>query len=188
MDLDEIQLNCKESMEKGIEYLKNELRGVRTGRASTGLVDYIKVEYYGSPTDLRSMALVNVPEPSQLVVKPFDASTVQLIAKAIQASGLGLNPIVEGKQIRLQLPSLSGERRNQLVGTVKSMAEQTKVAIRNARRDANKLLDASLKDKSLSVSEDDAERAKNEVQELVKKYEQAVEDLITAKIKEIQEI
>jgi ribosome recycling factor len=188
MDLDEILLTTEEAMEKAVEYLKNELRGVRTGRASTGLVDFIKVDYYGSMTDLRSMALVSVPEPTQLLIKPFDASTVQAVVKAIQGAGLGLNPMAEGKQIRLNLPPLSGERRTQLMGSVKAMGEQAKVTIRNARRDGNKHLDQASKDKSLHVSEDEAERVKNEIQDLVKKYEGIVDGLVGAKTQEIQAI
>jgi ribosome recycling factor len=188
MDLDEILLTTEEAMEKAVEYLKNELRGVRTGRASTGLVDFIKVDYYGSMTDLRSMALVSVPEPTQLLIKPFDASTVQAVVKAIQGAGLGLNPMAEGKQIRLNLPPLSGERRNQLTGSVKQMGEQAKITIRNARRDGNKHLDQAAKDKSQHVSEDEAERVKNEIQDLVKKYEGIADSLVAAKTQEIQAI
>jgi ribosome recycling factor len=188
MDLDEILLTTEEAMEKAVEYLKNELRGVRTGRASTGLVDFIKVDYYGSMTDLRSMALVSVPEPTQLLIKPFDASTVQAVVKAIQGAGLGLNPIAEGKQIRLNLPPLSGERRTQLMGSVKQMGEQAKITIRNARRDGNKHLDQAAKDKSQHVSEDEAERVKNEIQDLVKKYEGIADSLVAAKTQEIQAI
>src|SRR5690349_19579077 len=132
MDLDEAMLTAEESMEKSVEYVKSELRGVRTGRASTGLVEFVKVDVYDSTMDLRSLALISVPEPTQLLIKPFDATTTQAILKAIQGAGLGLNPIAEGKQIRLNLPSLSGERRNQLIGTVKQMGEQAKIAIRNA--------------------------------------------------------
>ncbi|GAB4187346.1 MAG: ribosome recycling factor [Phycisphaeraceae bacterium] len=188
MDIDEILLHCEESMEKAVEYLKNELRGVRTGRASTALVEYIKVDYYGTPTELRQLAVINVPEPTQILIKPFDASSTKEIAKAIQESGLGLTPTVEAKQIRLNLPPLSGERRNQLISSVKQMGEQAKVAIRNARRDANKHIDQALKDKTLHLSEDDAESAKEDVQDLLKKYEAKVDELVTAKTKEIQEI
>lgn len=188
MDLDELLLTAEESMEKAIEYLKHELRGVRTGRASPGLVEFIKVDYFGSPTDLRALSLISVPEPTQILIKPFDGSTLQLIVKAIQAAGLGLNPVAEGKQIRLNLPPLSGERRTQLATSVKQMGEQAKVAIRNARRDANKHLDQIAKDKSIHISEDEAERAKQEIQDLVKKYETAVEEAITAKAKEIQSV
>ena len=185
MDLDEIQLTCEEAMEKALEYFKNESRGLRTGRASTGLVEFIKVDYYGSMSDLRTIALISTPEPTQILIRPFDASSVQAISKAIQAAGLGLNPMTEGKQIRVNIPSLSGERRNQLVATLKQMAEQTRVAIRNNRRDANKQLDAASKDKSLSISEDDAEKAKEAIQDLVKKYEAMVDQIVAEKTKDI---
>ncbi len=188
MDLDEALLTAEEAMEKGVEYLRHELRGVRTGRASTGLVEFIKIEYYGSMTDLRQLASITIPEPTQLLIKPFDAGSVQAIIKGIQAAGLGLNPMGEGKQIRLNLPALSGDRRQQLVGSVKQMGEQAKITIRNARRDGNKHIDQAGKDKSLGVSEDMVEQAKTEVQDLVKKYETLVDELINAKIKEVQEI
>ena len=188
MDLDEIQLVAEEAMEKAVEYLRSELRGVRTGRASTGLVEFIKVDYYGSPTDLRQLAMITVPEPMQLLIKPFDASSIQLIIKAIAAAGLGLNPVAEGKQIRLSLPALSGDRRQQLIGSVKQMSEQSKIAIRNARRDANKQVDQAGKDKTQHLSEDDVEQVKQEIQDLLKKYEKKVDELIDAKIKEVQEV
>lgn len=188
MDLDEALLTAEESMEKAVDYLKNELHGVRTGRASSGLVEYVKIDYYGSPTDLKSLALIAVPEPTQLLIKPFDASSLQAIIKGIQNAGLGLNPVAEGKAVRVSLPALTGDRRNQLVGTVKQMGEQAKVTIRNARRDANKHIDAAGKDKSLAVSEDAVEGSKEEVQNLVKKYEGKVDDMIAAKSKEILEV
>jgi len=188
MDLDEILLTAEEAMEKALDYLKSELRGVRTGRASTGLVEFIKVDYYGSMTDLRQLALISVPEPTQLLIKPFDQSSTQAIIKAIQTSGLGLNPVGEGKQIRLSIPALSGERRQQLTGSVKQMGEQAKVTARNARRDANKHVDQSAKDKALHVSEDDAEATKQEIQDLLKKYENDIDEAIAAKTKEIQEV
>ena len=188
MDLDEILLTTEEGMEKAVDYLKGELRGVRTGRAAPGLVEFIKVDYYGAMTDLRALALINVPEATQLLIKPFDGSATQAIVKAIQGAGLGLNPISEGKQIRLNLPPLSGERRAQLAGSIKQMGEQAKVAIRNARRDGNKHLEQGVKNKTLQISEDEAEKAGEEIQSLVKKYEQIVEDAVGAKAKEIQAI
>lgn len=188
MDLDEILLTTEEQMEKAITYLKSELRGVRTGRASTGLVEFVKVDVYGSPTDLRSVALITVPEATQLLIKPFDPSTVQAIIKGLQGAGLGLNPVSEGKQIRLNLPALSGENRLKLIASVKAMGEQAKVTIRNSRRDANKQIDAASKDKSLGLSEDAFEDAKNDVQELVKKYESQADELLAAKTREIQEV
>lgn len=187
MDVDEILLDCEDKMQKAVDYLTGELKGIRTGRASPALVEFIKVEYYGSATDLRQIAQVSVPEPTQLLIKPYDASAIQDIAKALQASGLGLNPNVEGKAIRLNLPPLSGERRQQLAGSVKSMAEQAKVAIRNVRRDANKHIDQAEKDKASGVTEDQAKDAKDEVQNLIKKYEGQVDHAAEAKRKEILE-
>lgn len=175
-------------MEKAVGYFKHELRGVRTGRAAPALVEFIKVDCYGSQTDLRSLALVTAPEPTQLLVKPFDPSTREAIKKGIEISGLGLNPMMEGKQIRINIPPLSGERRQQMLGSVKQMGEQAKVTMRNARRDANKHVDQAGKDKTLHLSEDVVESAKKEVQELLKQYEKKVDDLLEAKSKELMEI
>ena len=188
MDIDEALLTAEEAMEKAVDYLKHELRGVRTGRASTALVEFVKIEAYDTQSDLRSLALISVPEPTQILIKPFDPGTTQAIIKGIQSAGLGLNPMAEGKQVRLQLPALSGERRNQLTGSVKQMGEAAKVTIRNARRDGNKHIDVVEKDKAQHISEDAAEKAREEIQNLLKKYEQAVDDLVAAKTKEIQEI
>lgn len=188
MDLDEAQLTAEEAMEKAVEYLKSELRGIRTGRATTSLVDYVKIDYYGSPTDLRQLALITVPEASQILIKPFDASSLQACVKGIQAAGLGLNPVAEGKQIRVAIPPLTGDRRQQLIGSIKQMGEHAKVTLRNARRDANKHIDQASKDKTQHLSEDDVEQAKNEVQELLKKYEKQLDELIDAKKKEIEDI
>ena len=188
MDIDTILLETEEAMDKALEYLKGELKGIRTGRASTALVEYVKVDYYGSMTDLRQLAMITVPEPTQLLIKPFDASSVQACSKAIQNAGLGLNPQVDGKQIRLNLPALSGERRQQLVGTVKQMGESTKVTLRNSRRDANKHLDKIGKDKTLHIPEDDVTGAKDDIQETLKKHEKTITELVDAKSKEIMEV
>lgn len=187
MTVDDILLDCEDHMDKAVEYLRSELRGVRTGRASPGLVEFVKVDYYGSPTNLRELAQVSVPEPSQLLIKPFDPSVNQEIVKAIQSSGLGLNPMSEGKQIRLMIPPLSGERRSQLSQSIKHMGEQAKIAIRNTRRDANKHIDTLEKDKANSVNEDQAKNAKDEIQELTKKHETTIDELIAGKSKEIME-
>jgi ribosome recycling factor len=188
MDIDEILLEAEDAMDKALEYLTSELQGVRTGRASTGLVEFVKVEAYGAVTDLRSVASVSVPEPTQLMVKPFDPSTVKDIAKGIEKAGLGLNPQVDGKVIRLNIPPLSGERRQQLIGSVKQMGEQAKITIRNARRDANKHIDQAAKDKSAGVSEDEASGAKDQVQDLTKQYEAKVDQAVTRKSDEIQKV
>ena len=186
MDLDESAMEAEMAMEMAVNYLKDEMRGMRTGRASTALVGFIKVDYFDSPTDLRELALISVPEPMQLLIKPFDPSTTPLIVKAIQNSALGLNPMSEGKQIRLTLPALTVERRDQLTNSTKQMGEQAKITIRNARRDGNKHVDQALKDKTQHLSEDDVEQAKQDIQELVKKYEKQVDELVLAKTKEIQ--
>ena len=187
MEIDEILLECEEHMDKSLTYLKGELRGIRTGRASPAMVEYVKVDYYGSTTDLRQLAQVTVPEPTQLHIKPFDGSAVNEVAKAIQAAGLGLNPQIEGKAIRLNVPPLSTDRRKQLANSIKQMGEQSKVAIRNARRDANKHIDQAEKDKAQHVPEDVAKDAKDEINNLTKKYESQVVELIDAKSKEVME-
>jgi len=187
MDLDEIQLTCEDAMEKASQYLRTELKGMRTGRASTALVEYIKVDYYGSPTDLRQLALISVSDATQLVIKPFDQSSAGAINKAIQTSDLGLNPQTDGKTIRLSIPPLSGERRNQLVASIKKMGEEAKVTLRNARRDANKHIDQVKQAKEAGISEDACDAAKSQVQDLLKKHEKQIEELVDAKTKEIQQ-
>lgn len=188
MDVDMIVLECEEHMSKAVDYLKQELRGMRTGRATTAMIEHVKVEAYGSTTDLKNLAGLSVPEPTQILVKPFDPSTVTDIIKGIERADLGLNPRPEGKQIRVPVPSLSGDRRKQLAGQCKTMGEAAKVAIRNARRDANKHIDQAEKDKANGVSEDMAKGLKNDIQELTKKYETEVDTLVDHKTKEITEV
>ncbi|MEO1236396.1 MAG: ribosome recycling factor [Planctomycetota bacterium] len=188
MDPDTILLEAEEAMDKAVDYVKSEMRGVRTGRAQPSMLEMVKVECYGAESELRSVALVTAPEPTQLLVKPFDPSTCNEIAKGLEKAGLGLNPMVDNKQIRINVPSLSGDRRKQLAASVKQMGEHAKVTIRNARRDANKHLDAAGKDKAQGLSEDDVSGAKDEVQDLLKKYESAVESMVAEKTKEIEEV
>jgi ribosome recycling factor len=187
-DPDTILLEAEETMEKAFEYLSNELRGLRAGRASPALVEYVKVDYYGSPTELKSLAIVSVPEPTQLLIKPFDASAVGAIKHAIEASGLGLNPRVEDKQIRLSIPALSTERRKELTNQAKKVGEQQKVAMRNTRRDANKHAEGLTKAAGVTISEDEVSQLKDEIQELLKKYEAKVDDAVKAKTEEIMEV
>ncbi|MEM6257498.1 MAG: ribosome recycling factor [Planctomycetota bacterium] len=188
MDIDTIQLEAETAMDKAVDYLKSELKGVRTGRATPSLVEFVKVEAYGTESDLRQLAMVQAPEPTQLVVKPFDPGTLQDIIKGIEKAGLGLNPMADGKQVRINIPALSGDRRKQLIASVKANGEQAKVTIRNARRDANKHIDQAEKDKSLGLGEDDIKAAKEEVQEITKKYEAEVETLVGEKSKQIEEV
>lgn len=187
-DPDMILLEAEEKMSKAYEYLSSELRGLRTGRASTALVETVKVDYYGSSTDLKSLAAISIPEPHQILIKPFDAGSIHEIKKAIEASGLGLNPVTEAKQIRLNVPALTRERRTQLVTQAKKMGEEQKVAMRNARRDANKQADTLGKDATAHIPEDEITTLKDEIQELLKKYEKQVDDSIEKKSSEIMEV
>lgn len=175
-------------MTKVIEYLKDELRGVRTGRAAPGLVEHVRIDVasYGSTMELRELASITAPEPSTLVVKPFDPTTIKDIEKGIQTSNLGITPSSDGKMIRLPIPPLSGERRKQLTGQVKSMGEEQKIALRNVRRDVIKKIDTDKK--ASTITEDEADSAKDAIQKLIKKIEQEIDNMITAKGKEIDEI
>jgi ribosome recycling factor len=185
MDQDEILLDAEERMEKAVEVFTKDLGGLRTGRATPGLVDSIRVDYYGSQTPLKQIANISVPEPQQIVVRPFDTGTMNDIVKAIQASDVGLAPMSDGRLIRLNVPALSTERRRQLVGRIKEFAEKARVSIRNIRRDANKHADTSQKDKVLS--EDQRDTCKDDVQELTKKFEKSVNDAAVEKEKQLME-
>ncbi|WP_165234291.1 ribosome recycling factor [Aquisphaera insulae] len=186
MSIEEIALEAEDRMEKSVTLLTDQLRGVRTGRASTGLVDSVRVDYYGSSTPLKQLANLSTPEPQQILIRPFDQSVVGDIVKAIQASDLGLTPNSDGKVIRLNVPSLSVEQRKKLSNRVKDLAEEARVAIRNIRRDANKQADVEQADKILT--EDDLATCKEEVQSLTKKFEAKVNDLAEKKAAEIMEV
>jgi len=183
---DKILLEAEEKMQKAAEHLRHNLRTVRTGRASAGLVEHLKVDYYGSTTELRQLASITVPDPLLLVIKPYDPGSVADIARAIQASDLGITPAVDGKVIRLQIPALSEQRRQQLVHQVKEQGEETKITLRNIRRDAIKGIDAEEKDKNLG--EDDARKARDDATDLVHTYEKQVDDAVKHKTGEIMEI
>lgn len=182
---EEILLDVEERMEKAVNKLKGDLAGIRTGRANPGLVDSLKVEIYGSPCPLKQVASVGCPEPNQIVIRPYDPGTAKEIEKAIQAAELGFNPQNDGRVIRLIVPALSTEIRRKMVGRVKDLAEEAKVAIRNIRRDGNKTAEKAEKDKSLS--EDQRDDVKNEIQDLTKKYESDVSNLAKARGKEVME-
>ncbi len=183
MDVNGILRDCRERMDKSLAYFQRELRGIRTGRATTALIDYVKVDYYGSPTELRELAAVSVPEPTMLLVKPFDPSSQSNIIKALETADLGLNPRPDGPAIRIGVPPPSAERRKQLMTQVKKMAEDARVAIRNERRDANKHLDQLVKDKT--ISEDDGKAAKDEVESLTKKHVEQIDGTCDKKVAEI---
>lgn len=185
MSSEEIQLEAEERMEKTIALLEDQFKGVRTGRASTGLVESIRVPYYGSPTPLKQLANLSTPEPQQILIRPFDPSVIGDIIKAIQTSDLGLTPNSDNKVVRLNVPSLSVEQRKKLSNRVKELAEEARVSIRNIRRDANKQADSEQADKLLT--EDDLTRCKEEIQTLTKKFEGKVNDLADKKSAEIME-
>jgi ribosome recycling factor len=185
MSADDILLDAEERMEKALAVLKQSLSGIRTGRANPGLVDSLRVEVYGSPTPIKALASVGAPEPTQIVIRPFDPGTIKDIEKGIQASGLGFNPQSDGRIIRINIPPLSTEVRRKLVTRIKELTEEAKVAVRNVRRDANKAADQGEKDKQLT--EDERDNAKDEIQELTKKYENRAAELSSAKETEVME-
>jgi ribosome recycling factor len=186
MSIEEIALEAEERMEKSLALLADQLRGVRTGRANVGLVDSIRVEYYGSPTPLKQLANLSTPEPQQILIRPFDPTVIGDIVKAIQASDIGLTPNSDNKVIRLNVPSLSVEQRKKLVSRVKDLSEEARVAIRNIRRDANKQADQEQAEKILT--EDDLEVCKEEIQSLTKRYETKVNETAEKKSAEILEV
>jgi ribosome recycling factor len=185
MSTDEILLDIEERMEKAIRKLKSDLAGIRTGRANPGLVDSLRVEVYGSPVPIKQIASVGAPEPNQIVIRPYDPGTLKDIEKAIQTSDLGFNPQNDGRLIRLNVPPLSTEVRRKMVGRIKELTEESKVAVRNIRRDGNKTADQAEKDKDLS--EDDRDKVKEEIQELTKTYEAQATEAAKAREKEVME-
>lgn len=185
MSYEEITLETEEKMEKATSVFSDELKGIRTGRATPGLIENIRVEYYGSPTPLKQISSISVPESRMLVVKPFDVSVMKNIEKALLKSDLGMTPNSDGKILRLQVPALSEERRKQIVNQVKELAEKAKISIRNIRRDSNKQADQL--EKSSEISEDDCKALKEEVQDFTKKFEEKVSEYFDKKQKEILE-
>jgi ribosome recycling factor len=182
---EETLLEAEDRMEKAVHVLEGDLRGIRTGRASPALVEGIRVEYYGTPTPLQQLAAISVPEPRLLVVRPFDPTSLKEIERALQKSDLGVAPSNDGKVIRLALPPLSEEQRRKLAARVKDVAEQTRVALRNVRRDALKQTDAA-EDKR-DLTEDEARKLRDEIQETIKRFEGRVSEVLDRKTKEILE-
>jgi len=185
MTSDEILLDVEERMEKALRKLKSDLAGIRTGRANPGLVDSLRVEVYGSPSPMKQVASVGAPEPNQIVIRPYDPTTLKDIEKAILASDLGFTPQSDGRVIRLNVPPLSGEVRRKMVGRVRELAEEAKVSLRNVRRDGNKMADQAEKDKDLS--EDERDDVKEQIQDLIKQYESQASDLAKAREKDVLE-
>ncbi len=186
MPVDDVLLEAEEKMEHAEQFVASEFRRLRTGRASAGLVDHIKVDYYGTPTQLRQLANIGTPEASLIVIRPFDPTALKDIERAILASDLGITPNNDGKLIRLSIPAPSEERRKQLVSSAKELAEQARVSLRNARRDANRILEHEKKDSV--IPEDELYRGKEEVQKLTDTYEKKIVELLGKKTAEIMEI
>ena len=185
MTHEEILFDGEERMEKAVNVLKDELRGLRTGRATPALVDSIRVEYYGSPTPLKQLAQISTPDPQQIVIRPFDQNSLKDVEKAIRSSDLGMSPTNDGKMIRLQVPPMSGEQRQKMVARIKKSSEDAKVALRNIRRDANKHFDQA--EKAKEMTEDERDAGKEDVQNLLKKYEDKVTEMADKKSKEVME-
>lgn len=183
--LDDIYRDLDDRMNKAVETLESENKKLRTGRASISLVDGIRVDYYGSATPLSQLATLTIPDPRTIVIQPWDTSAVGEIEKAILKSDLGLTPMNDGKAIRINIPPLTAERRRDLVKVVKKRAEESKVALRNIRRDINEKIKDLKKDKK--VSEDDQFRAQDEIQKITDDYVKKIDAVYGAKEKEILE-
>ncbi|MEX0817275.1 MAG: ribosome recycling factor [Gaiellales bacterium] len=186
MTIDEFVDDANRRMDKSIETAAHEFNTVRTGRASAALLDRIEVDYYGTPTPLKQLATINVPEPRMLTIQPYDPSSVKSIERAIQESDLGLTPSNDGKIIRLPIPQLTEERRKELVKVVRGLAEEGRVAVRNVRRDVMHHLKELVKDGEIG---DDAERrAEERVQKLTDDHVARIDDLLKRKEAEIMEV
>jgi ribosome recycling factor len=185
MTHEEILFDAEERMEKAVNVLRDELRGLRTGRATPALVDMLRIEAYGSTMPLRELAQINTPDAQQIVIRPYDSGCLKDIEKAIRSSDLGMSPNSDGKLIRLTVPPMSGEQRQKMVARIKKSGEEAKVAIRNIRRDANKHFDQA--EKANEMTEDERDKGKDEVQSLTKRFEDQVTALGEKKSKEVME-
>lgn len=184
--LEDIATDTEEGMKKALEAFKRDLTKIRTGRASTSLLDGVKVEYYGTPTPLNQVATLQVVDARLITIKPWEKNLIPVIEKAIRASDLGLNPVADAELVRLPIPALTAERRKDLAKQVKKMAEEARVAVRAARRDANDLIKSAEKDGDMS--EDERKQGEKRVQDLTDKFVAMVDDVAAAKEKEIMEL
>ena len=183
--IEDIYQDARERMGKSIDALENELKRVRTGRASLNILDGIRVDYYGTPTPLNQMASLSVPESRLILIQPWDVSVIKDIEKAILKSDLGLTPSSDGKLIRISIPPLTEERRKELVRVIHKISEDYKIAVRNIRRDANELLKSLKKDGD--ISEDDMFKAQDQVQKITDEHIKRIDDVFKDKEKEILE-
>ncbi len=176
----------RDRFEKTLVHLKDQLKRIRTGRASTALVDTIRVDYYGTMTPINQMASVSIPEPRQILIKPFDPSVLKEISRAILQSDLGSSPQNDGKVLRLTLPPLSGEQRTKYSAKVREMCEEARVGLRNTRRDLNKHADTILRDGGMT--EDEHRKLQTQIQDLLKDYEKKVDETMKLKVTEIEQV
>lgn len=183
MTVTDTKKTADQKMQKSIETLRADLAKVRTGRAHTGILDHVMVEYYGNPTNLTQVANVTLVDARTIGVQPFEKKMVAVVEKAIRDADLGLNPSTQGEMIRVPTPPLTEERRKEMVKLVKSEAEDAKIAVRNIRRDANETLKKLLKDKA--CSEDDERRAQEEIQKLTDRFVLEIDKLVADKEKEV---
>ena len=184
--INDIKLDTEKRMKRSVESLQHEMTKIRTGRANAGLLDHVQVDYYGSLTQLNQVASVNNSDARTLLVTPFEKSMIAAIEKAILTSDLGLNPSTAGSAIRVPMPALTEERRKEMIRVVRGEAEQSRISIRNVRRDANTHLKDLVKDKK--ISEDDERRAIDVIQKLTDKYIADVDVVLAAKEKDLMEI
>ncbi len=184
--IDDLKNKTKSGMEKAVEALRRDLSKVRTGRASVAILDDVRVDYYGTPTPLNQVGTLAVPEPRLITIQPWEKKLIPEIERAIQKADLGINPTSDGIVIRLAFPALTEERRKEMVKQVKKMGEEGKIAVRNARRDANETLKRLLKDKE--ISEDDEKHGEKEIQTLTDEFVVRIDKVIADKEKELMEI
>jgi len=185
MNAAQILKDSEDRMEKALDVFRNDLKGLRTGRASPQMLDSLRVDYYGSPTPIKNIASVTCPDAASIVIKPYQANDLKEIEKAIRSSDLGLAPNNDGKIIRLSVPTMSGDQRKKIVQQIKKQAEAAKVSCRNIRRDSNKHFEDA--EKAKTMTEDDRDKGKAKVQDLLKAYEGKIDTLSTAKEKEVME-
>ena len=183
MTVADVKKTTEQKMNKSIETLKGDLAKVRTGRAHAGILDHVKVDYYGNPTQLSQVANITLIDARTIGVQPWEKKMIGAIEKAIRESDLGLNPATQGEVIRVPTPPLTEERRKEMVKLVKTEAEDAKIAVRNIRRDANEGLKKLLKDKA--ISEDDERRAQDDVQKLTDRFVSEIDKLVAEKEKEV---
>ena len=184
--METIKKNLEERSKKTISVLKEDLNTVRAGRANAALLDKVMVDYYGTPTPLKNLSNISVPDPRTLLISPFDPKSISGIEKAINIANIGINPTNDGKCVRLVIPPVTEDRRKELTKTVKKMGEDSKVAIRNLRRDANDHLKKMEKDHE--ITEDDLKKALDDIQKATEKTIKEIDDIVAAKDKEIMEV